>query len=65
MLRSGGVGVVDMGELAEDLFQFGVIGIGLQGGLASAESCELEIKDVALGALGCGESPFGGAGYEV
>ena len=54
-----------MGELAEDLFQFGVIGIGLQGGLASAESGELEIKDVALGALGCGESPFGGAGYEV
>ena len=54
-----------MGELAEDLFQFGVIGIGLQGGLASAESGELEIKGVALGALGCGEGPFGGAGHEV
>ena len=65
MLRSGGVGMVDMGELAEDLFQLGVIGIGLQGRLASAEAGELEIKGVALGALGCGEGPFGGAGHEV
>ena len=65
MLRSGGVGVVDLGELAEDLFQLGVIGIGLQGGLTSAESGELEIKGVALGALGDGESAFGRAGHEV
>ena len=65
MLRSGGVGVVDMGELAEDLFQLGVIGIGLQGGLARAEAGELEIKGVALGALGGGESAFGRAGHEV
>ena len=54
-----------MGELAEELFQFGVIGIGLQCGLASAESGELEIKGVALGALGDGESAFGRAGHEV
>ena len=65
MSRSGVVGVVDMGELAEDLFQLGVIGIGLQCGLASAESGELEIESVALGALGGGEGPFGGAGHEV
>ena len=65
MLRSGGVGVVNVGELAEDLFQLGVIGIGLQGGLASAESGELEIKGVALAALGGGEGAFDRAGHEV
>ena len=54
-----------MGELAEDLFQLGVIGIGLQGRLAGAEAGELEIKGVALGALGGGEGAFGRAGHEV
>ena len=57
--------MVDMGELAEDLFQLGVIGIGLQGRLAGAEAGELEIKGVALGALGGGEGAFGRAGHEV
>ena len=65
MLRSGGVGMVDMGELAENLFQLGVIGIGLQSRLAGAEAGELEIKGIALGALGGGEGAFGRAGHEV
>lgn len=62
ILRSGG-GVVNVGELAEDLFEFSVVGVGLQGGFAGAESGEIE--GVAAGALGCGEGAYGGAGHEV
>ena len=64
ILRSGG-GVVDRGELSEDLFELGVVGVGLQGGFAGAESGEIEIESVAADPLGCGEGPFGGAGHEV
>ena len=64
ILRSGG-GVVDGGELSEDLFELGVVGVGLQGGFAGAESGEIEIESVAADPLGCGEGPFGGAEHEV
>ena len=57
--------MVDMGELAENLFQLGVIGIGLQSRLAGPEAVELEIKGIALGALGGGEGAFGRAGHDV
>ena len=64
ILRSGG-GVVDGGELSEDLFELGVVGVELKGGFAGAESGEIEIESVAADPLGCGEGPFGGAGHEV
>ncbi len=57
--------MVDGGELSEDLFELGVVGVGLQGGFAGAESGEIEIESVAADPLGCGEGPFGGAGHEV
>ena len=64
ILRGGG-GVVDGGELSEDLFELGVVGVGLQCGFAGAESGEIEIESVAADPLGFGEGPFGGAGHEV